>query len=263
MNFEITSLKNPRIKHLMALQKPRDRREHGEFVVEGVREVSLCAQSASFKPREIYLCPEIYQADPNYPIDTSRAVHLPAEVFNKVAYRENVGGIVAVCPMAETRLGDLPNESNPLYLILEKVEKPGNIGAMLRTADAAGVSAVIVCDPATDFFNPNVVRSSLGCLFTVPVASGSSEEVQSWLQERGVRSFAAALSDQSVSYHIQDYTGATAFLLGSEADGLSDFWMKRADGQVIIPMRGKIDSMNVSNAAAILIYEAMRQRGFG
>lgn len=262
MNFEITSLKNPRIKHLVALQKPRDRREHGEFVVEGVREVSLSEQSGQFKPREIYLCPHIYKPDPQYPIDTSHVVHLPVEVFNKVAYRENVGGIIAVCPIADTRLQDLPVVSNPLYLILEKVEKPGNIGAMLRTADAAGVNAVIVCDPATDFFNPNVVRSSLGCLFTVPVASGSSEEVRSWLRDRGVRSFAAALTDQSVGYHTQDYSGPIAFLLGAEADGLSHFWLEQADAQIIIPMRGKIDSMNVSNAAAILIYEAMRQRGF-
>ncbi len=262
MSLDITSLKNPRLKYLLDLQKPRDRREQGLFVIEGIREVSL-AQQSGYTLQTVYLSPEVYSPDPNYPINLQGldVLHLPGDLFSKVAYRETVGGIIATAKMKSNRLSDLPLAQNPLYLILEQVEKPGNIGAMLRTADAAGVNGVIVCDLATDFYNPNVVRSSVGCLFTVPIASGTNEEVKGWLTDNDIRSYAAALSDSSKPYHEEDYRRPTAFLLGSEADGLSDFWMKESDEMVIIPMRGKIDSMNVSNAAAVLIFEAVKQRG--
>lgn len=262
MPLEITSLKNPRLKNLIDLQKPRDRREQGLFVIEGIREVSL-AQQSGYALQTVYLSPEVYSSDPHYPISLQGldVLHLPADLFSKVAYRETVGGIIATAKMKLNQLTDLPQVQNPLYLILEQVEKPGNIGAMLRTADAAGLSGVIVCDPATDFYNPNVIRSSVGCLFSVPTALGANEEVYTWLKSRGVTTYAAALSEHSKPYHAQDYQKPTAFLLGSEADGLSSFWIEKADEKVIIPMRGKIDSMNVSNAAAVLIFEAVRQRG--
>lgn len=258
--LEIASLKNPRVKQLLALQKPRDRKKEGLFVVEGVREVSLAQQ----KGRDlvtIYTCPTVYQEDADYPVDLSKCEHvsLSAEVYAKVAYREGTGGIIALVRIKNYGLKELPEAKDPLYVVLEKVEKPGNIGAILRTADAAGVDAVIVCDPATDFDNPNVIRSSVGCVFTVPVASATNEELDVWFRAKGVKTVAAALTAKQLHFHC-DMRGPLAILMGSEAQGLSDFWLKNATEQVIIPMRGSIDSMNVSNAAAILIYEALRQR---
>lgn len=259
-SVDISSLKNPRVKQLIALQKPRDRKKEGLFVVEGVREVSLAQQ----KGRElvtVYSCPAVYTPDEAYPIDISTCEHLTfsQEVYGKVAYRESTGGVIALVKAKKYELKDLEALRNPLYVVLEKVEKPGNIGAILRTADAAGVDAVIVCDPATDFDNPNVIRSSVGCVFTVPVATTTNQELQAWLEKRGVKSVAAALTAKQNHFDC-DMKASTAILLGSEANGLSDFWLQNATEQVVIPMRGSIDSMNVSNAAAILIYEAIRQR---
>lgn len=260
MPLEITSLKNPRLKLLSSLEKSKDRRELGLFVIEGVREISL-AQQSGFEIETCYICPEIFKQDKNYPIDTDAkdVLHLPAALFSKVAYRENTGGVIALAKTKPTLLNNLPKIENGLYLILEKVEKPGNIGAMLRTADAAGIDGVIICDPATDFYNPNVVRSSVGCLFTVPIASATNEEVLVWMKKNKIRSFAAALTAEQ-SYDKADFKNASAILMGSESEGLSDFWLKNTDQRIIIPMRGKIDSMNVSNAAAILMFEAVRQR---
>lgn len=259
--MELTSLKNPRIKQLAALEKPRERRAQGLFVVEGVREVSL-AQQAGYVITSLFICPVLFKEDKDYPIaqHDMEVFHLPEEVFAKVAYREGTGGVIAVVQQREHSLAQLPVVENPLYLVLEKVEKPGNIGAMLRTADAAGLSGVIVCDPATDFYNANVIRSSVGCVFTVPVASATNEEALAWFQQRGIRTLAAALTPTALAYHKQDLTLPTALLLGSEAEGLSEFWLRNSDQQVIIPMHGRIDSMNVSNAAAILVFEALRQR---
>lgn len=260
MPLEITSLKNPRLKILASLDKSKERRELGLFVIEGIREISL-AQQSGFELETFYICPEIFKQDKNYPINLAGkdVLHLPSAIFSKVAYRENTGGIIALAKVKSTALKQLEPIENGLYLILEKVEKPGNIGAMLRTADAAGVNGVIVCDPATDFFNPNVVRSSVGCLFTVPIASATNEEVLEWMKKNKIKSFAAALTARKF-YDQADYKMASAILMGSESDGLSDFWLRFASEQILIPMRGKIDSMNVSNAAAILIFEALRQR---
>ncbi|MCF8258307.1 MAG: RNA methyltransferase [Flavobacteriales bacterium] len=260
--MDISSLKNPRVKQLVDLEKPRERRKQGLFVVEGVREVSLGLQSGH-PLRSLFICPSFYQLDNAYPIEQSGAevFHLSEEVFAKVAVREGTGGVIALLESREYGLDNLIETESPLYLILEKVEKPGNIGAMLRTADAAGLSGVIVCDPATDFYNPNVIRSSVGCVFTVPVACASNDEVLAWLRKRHIRSYAAALTDTATPYHHHDFKIPSAILLGSEADGLSDFWLRNSDEQVIIPMRGRIDSMNVSNAAAVLVFEALRQRG--
>jgi len=260
MALEITSLKNPRLKLLSSLEKSKDRREQGLFIIEGVREISL-AQQTGFEIEAFYVCPEIYVADSEYPVDLQAKdiLHLPAAIFSKIAYRENTGGIIAVAKTKSPSLEKLVVKANGLYLILEKVEKPGNIGAMLRTADAAGFDGVIVCDPATDFFNPNVVRSSVGCLFTVPIASASNEEVFNWCRKNSVQTCATALTAK-LNYDQVDFKKASAILMGSESEGLSDFWLKQTDHQIIIPMHGKIDSMNVSNAAAIVMFEAIRQR---
>ena len=256
---DISSLKNPRVKQLIALQTTRDRKKEGLFVVEGVREVSL-AQQHGRQLVTIYTSP-VYVADATYPIDLSLCEHLTLsqEVYAKVAYREGTGGILALIKAKKYGLNELAKAKDPLYVVLENVEKPGNIGAILRTADAAGVDAVIVCDPSTDFDNPNVIRSSIGCVFTVPVAMTDRAELLIWLEARGVKSVAAALTAKK-NHFACDLCGPVAILLGSDAQGLSDFWLENATEQVIIPMRGSIDSMNVSNAAAILIYEALRQR---
>lgn len=258
----ITSIKNPRVKQLMALERSRERRETGLFVVEGVREVSLCIKSG-YMVRWVFVCPEVYSDDAAYPIplDEMDVTHVSAEVFARVAYRGGTGGIIAVVEYRSFDLADLPSVDNPLFVVLEKVEKPGNIGAVLRTADAAGVTAVIVCDPATDLFNPNVIRSGLGCLFTVPTIVTDTQQLQEWFREHGVRTCAAALKADAVTYHSVDMSGPTAIVLGSESDGLSEDWLSGADVRMVIPMRGSIDSMNVSNAAAVLVFEALRQRG--
>jgi TrmH family RNA methyltransferase len=263
MPLHLTSLQNPRVKNLISLQKPRERRRQGVFVVEGLREVSL-AQQGGFDIEAFYICEGVYQPDVHYPIvmDDNRLSTMSREVYTKVAYREGTGGVLAVAKMKSTGLADLPQTAAgevPLYLVIEKVEKPGNIGAMLRTADAAGLSGVIVCDSATDFYNPNVVRSSVGTLFTVPVAAAGNEEARAWLRSKQITTYATALI-ASKSYHSFDYSGPSAFLLGSESEGLSDFWLEHADEAIIVPMHGKIDSMNVSNIAAVVVFEALRQR---
>ncbi len=270
MPLHISSPQNPRIRQVMALQKPRERKLSGHFVAEGVREVSLALQ-AGFAVDTCYVCEGIYIPDAEYPIplEHMECVTVSQEVYARMAYREGTGGVLAVLQMQNLGLEQLLNRQQALrqkstgqaglYLVLERVEKPGNIGAMLRTADAAGLSGVIVCDPATDFYNPNVVRSSVGTLFTVPVAAASNEQTREWLLSQGVRSYATALS-ASRPYHLPDYRSPSAFLLGSEAHGLSDFWLKHADERIIVPMHGRIDSMNVSNTAAIVIFEALRQR---
>ncbi len=263
MALRISSTQNQRVKNLVALQKPRERREQGLFVVEGVREVSL-AMSAGFELDSLWICDDIYQADPDYPIDTGTCeyIDITEEVHDKLAYRQGSGGVIALAKARPLSLEHLPKGSPnkpALYLVLEKVEKPGNIGAMLRTADAAGITGVIICDPATDFYNPNVVRSSVGTLFTMPVAATSNEAALQWLRNSGIKTYAAALT-ASAPYHGFDYRSPTALIMGSESEGLSDFWLRRADEQIIIPMHGMIDSMNVSNAAAVLIFEAVRQR---
>jgi TrmH family RNA methyltransferase len=158
-------------------------------------------------------------------------------------------------------LNQLRLSKNPLLLILESVEKPGNLGAVLRTADAAGVDAVIICDPHTDFYNPNVIRSSVGCVFTNQIASATSEETINWLKENNIKIFSTYLK-ASAPYHETDFTKPCAIILGTEATGLSDLWVKKSDATIIIPMQGKIDSMNVSTAAAVVVFEARRQRGF-
>ena len=262
-SLSITSLKNPKIKQLIGLQKLKERKSQQLFSIEGVREISL-AQQAGFEFESIFFCESIYSKDVNYPVNACANCNTYAitkELFEKVAYRESTGGIIAIARYKSTSLEYLEVHESPLYLVLEKVEKPGNIGAMLRTADAAGLSGVIICDPATDFFNPNVIRSSIGCVFTVPVASTTNETLKDWLIENKIKSFATLLTSNN-NYTESNYRNGSAFLLGSESSGLSTFWQKNADEHIVIPMLGKIDSMNVSNAAAVVIYEALRQRNF-
>jgi TrmH family RNA methyltransferase len=193
--------------------------------------------------------------------DEKLLIPVSKDVFDKIAVRENSGGVLAVAEQKTHRLDEIKLKPNPLVLILESVEKPGNLGAILRTADAAGVDAVIICDPQTDFYNPNVIRSSIGCLFTVQTASASSEETLRWLKQNNINIYCTYLK-ASQSYHLIDYKVPCAIVMGTEATGLSDAWVGASTANIIIPMQGEIDSMNVSTATAVVVFEAKRQRNF-
>lgn len=262
---KITSLQNTRIKNLVKLQKASERREQKLFLVEGLKEIQL-AIDAGYEVVQLYFCPgkgldekSLQGIIKNKKVDL---FEISGEVFNKIAYREGSDGLMAVLKLKTITLDDIKLSTNPLLIIAESVEKPGNLGAILRTADAVSADAVIICDPRTDLFNPNVIRSSIGCLFTNQVVASSNELVFKWLKKNKIKSYAAALAEGAKPYHNFDYAGASAFIMGTEADGLTGFWLANADEKIIIPMTGKIDSLNVSVSTAIIIYEAARQRGF-
>lgn len=221
------------------------------------------ALDAGYKIGNLFYCEDLISQDELKTFGTSDKLLIPVskEVFDKIAIRENSGGLLAVAEQKNHLLKDIRLSENPLILILESVEKPGNLGAILRTADAAGVDAVIICDPQTDFYNPNVIRSSIGCIFTNQMASASSEETLAWLKKNNIRPYCTYLK-ASKPYHEVDYTKSCAIVMGTEATGLSDTWTKDPHTNIIIPMQGSIDSMNVSTAAAVVVFEARRQRGF-
>lgn len=261
---KITSLQNTRIKNIVKLGKAKERREQDLFILEGARELTL-ALSGGYKPDSVFVCPELFTKT-DYPhvldsITEDLIYEVSQQVFEKVAYREGSDGLIALMKPKQHSLVNLSIKSNPFIIILEAVEKPGNLGAILRTADAAQVDAVIVCDPQTDVYNPNAIRSSVGCIFTVPVAVCSSTEALAWLKQQGITSYAAELQ-ASEWYQDVNYTTPSAIVMGTEADGLTDFWLNNADKRIKIPMRGKIDSLNVSVSTAVITFEAMRQRGF-
>jgi RNA methyltransferase, TrmH family len=261
--LEVTSPANARVKQLVALRHRRARDRAGVTLVEGYEELGL-ALSAGVRPLALYVQSDLAGGDAQAMIDRvaglgTEVVLVSRPVFAKVAYRESPDGWLAVVPAIETGLSRLDQGARPLVLVCEGVEKPGNLGAILRTADAAGVAAVIAADPATDWGNPNVVRASKGTVFSVPVASASSAEVLAWIAERSLALVAAA-PDGDVLPTEADLSGPTAIVVGSEARGLPDEWLARADTCVRIPMFGRADSLNVATSAAILVYEAVRQR---
>ena len=264
-SMEIRSVHNPKIRWLMQLAKPRVRRAEQVFVIEGFREIRL-ARAAGYAFQDVFWCPAVSSRNPVREwLDTLPAatpIHVvSAEIFAKIAYRDNVDGVLVVAQTRTLCLDALQLPAQPLVIVLEAVEKPGNLGAILRTADAAQVDAVLLGDPHTDVYNPNVVRSSVGCLFTCPLAVDTSVRVQTFLRHHGMAIYAAALTGAQ-PYHLTDFTRPCAIVLGTEAQGLSDLWLTGADCQIKIPMLGQADSLNVSTSAAILIYEARRQRGF-
>ena len=273
----ITSAQNPKIKNLLLLQeKSKARREQGLFVVEGRRELEHCLE-AGFQVRTLFICPELAGNDAlpgaftrtgprsgaegraSSPATDPLVIEIPENLYRKVAYRESTEGIIAEVECKERRLEDLALTEHPLVMVLESVEKPGNLGAVLRSADAARADAVIVCDPLTDLYNPNLIRASLGGIFTVPTVAASSEETIAWLKARGIRILTAQLQDSSWYYDI-DMTVGTALVMGTESTGLTDVWRRAADAHIRIPMLGRLDSLNVSVSAAILLFEAVRQR---
>ena len=262
---KIQSTQNNRIKNVQKLfTKSRERKEQNLFVIEGARELRL-ALAGSYTVDTVFICPELF-SETNFPeirteLYASNLFEVSPAVFEKIAYREHSDGILALARPQSHTLNDFNLSDNPFIIVLEAVEKPGNLGAVLRTADAAKVDAVIVCDPLADIYNPNVIRSSVGCVFTVPLAVSTHADTFSFLKENRIRIFAAELQ-ASQGYQNTDFTQACALIMGTEASGLTRFWIDRADARIKIPMRGKIDSLNVSVSTAILTFEAMRQRGF-
>jgi len=262
---KIQSTQNSRIKNVQKLfTKSKERKEQNLFVVEGAREMSL-ALAGYYLFDSVFICPELYSGS-DYPdiltkINSANLFEVTLPIFQKIAYREYSDGIIALAKPKQHSLNDLKLPDNPFIIVLEAVEKPGNLGAILRTADAAQVDAVIVCDPLTDVYNPNVIRSSIGCVFTVPLAISTNSGTFSFLKENRIHIFAAELQ-ASKYYHDTDFTQACALIMGTESDGLSKFWIENSDTRIKIKMRGKIDSLNVSVSTAVLTFEAMRQRGF-
>jgi len=260
---QITSVQNPYIKSLLQLQdKAKIRKQTGTFIIEGKREIEL-ALKGGYELETVLFVPKLIseQQLSELKITSAEKIEISKEVYQKLAYRDTTEGVIAIAKTKSLALKDLKLSDNPLILIGESLEKPGNVGAILRTADAANVDAVIIANPKSDLYNPNVVRSSVGCLFTNQIATASTEEVIAFLKEKNINFYSATLQN-STSYHTQDYTKPTALVVGTEATGLTQPWRDQATQNIIIPMQGEIDSMNVSVAAAILLFEAKRQRGF-
>jgi len=263
----VTSGANPKVKTLLSLQeKPRSRKESGLFVVEGRRELGHCLD-AGYVPEAVFWCPDIVPPkawdDMAYKAGKVNkdflAVEVSPAVYDKIAYRGGAEGVIAEVRAKELTLAELALPDDPLVMVLESVEKPGNLGAALRSADAAGVDAVLVCDPQTDLWNPNLIRASIGAIFSVPTVATTSEEAIMWLKRNGLQILTAQLQD-SLPYYDTPMTSGTAIVMGTEATGLSGQWRRAADRHILIPMLGKLDSLNVSTSAAILLYEAVRQR---
>lgn len=260
----ITSTQNALIKDLAQLRdKSRERKKSGQFLIEGQREISL-ALKGRFEIESILFYPELISEEElnKLTYGQTSVIEISKDVYQKLAYRDTTEGVLAIAKAKNHNLEDLVFISdNPLILIAEAPEKPGNIGAILRTADAAKVDAVIIANPKTDLYNPNIIRSSVGCVFTNNIATGSTSEIIDFLKSKSIHIYSAILQE-SVEYHTQDYTKPTAIVVGTEAIGLSDAWRINSTQNIIIPMQGEIDSMNVSVAAGILIFEAKRQRLF-
>jgi len=260
----ITSPANPKVKRLVRLRSRRHRDSEGAFLIEGYRELTR-AVAAGVRIDEIYVCDPLFLGT-NEPelverimASGARCHRLAPDPFRKAAYRDRPEGLLAVAPQFDTGLERIRLRPDPLLLVMEGIEKPGNLGTMLRAADAAGVSAVVVADPTTDPFNPNVVRASLGCLFTVPLAVSTADGVIRWLAEHGIRALVTTPSTRDL-YWSADYSGAVAVVVGSEQYGLSETWLDGRFPMARIPMAGSADSLNAATAAALVLFEALRQR---
>src|SRR5512138_1518413 len=255
--MDITSLQNPRVKHIVKLRDDkRQRRQDGLILVEGYDEIQL-AFSAGFKPQTILSAPELVARQISGVEAESLTVN--RAVFEKMSYRENPDGWLAIFPIPQTSLDDLKLGEAPLVVVAESVEKPGNLGAILRTADAAHVDALLVCDPRVDLWNPNVVRASRGAVFSVPVVESNNASAWEWRKRREIRVLAATPSAEALYTDI-NLREPLAIAVGTEDEGFTDFWMSRADLKIKIPMMGQVNSLNVSVSTALILYEAVRQR---
>lgn len=264
----ISSLDNPKVKKLLALREKRERDKTSLFLIEGYREITRAIQG-KVEITELYICPELFLGEnENALINTLKGlgttiIHCASKVFHKISYRDRPDGLVAIAKTMKHTLSLLEKcckgTSSPLFIVAEAIEKPGNLGTILRSADGAGADGVIVCDRCTDIYNPNVVRASVGTLFTLPVIETTSEEALSWLKEHGVNILAATPHTETL-YTSVDLKKPIAIAVGAEQIGLSDLWMQEAHFKVKIPMRGVADSLNVAMATTILLYETTRQR---
>ena len=253
------------VKEVLALKsKPRHRKKTGLFVIEGSRELEL-AVKGGYQIEMMLHCQEIAKKDdvllPQLPKHQPRIIEISKKVYEKLAHRGSTEGILAIAKSKSHDLSSIDLSDDPLLLVAESPEKPGNLGALLRTADAAKLDAVLIADPKSDIYNPNIIRSSVGCVFTTQIGCGSSEAILSFLKEKKINIYAAALT-ASMNYAKVDFKGPTAIVVGTEATGLTEKWLSNSNQNILIPMQGEIDSMNVSVSAAILIFEAKRQRGF-
>lgn len=264
---QITSVQNKLVKDLLKLQeKSSERKKEAQFIIEGIKEIQL-AILGNYQFKTWLFCPQIISLSAfeqlfNIDATTIDMIEISLDVYQKLAYRNSTEGVLAVAIPKKHCLADLKfTRKNPLLLIAEAPEKPGNIGAILRTADAANVDAVIIANPKTDLYNPNIIRSSVGGVFTNQIAVGSTTEIINYLKEHQINIFCAALT-ASIPYHTANFMNSSAIVVGTEDVGLSEAWLNNAHQNIIIPMNGKIDSINVAVSAAILIFEAKRQRNF-
>ena len=260
MRKKISSLSNPFIKNLLLLQKKSKlRKSQEEFVIEGLQEISY-AQEAAYEFSQVLVCLNLFDNALDLEKFDCGITEISLEVFEKLAYRSSTGGLIAIAKPKDLRIENLRlSNKTPLILIAEAPEKPGNIGALLRTADAAKLDAVIIANPKTDLYNPNIIRSSVGTVFTNSIGTGTTSEIIDFLKNNNIKIYAAALQDSS-SYLAEDFKEATAIAVGTEHQGLSEEWRIKAEKIIKIPMEGQVDSLNVSVSAAILIFEAKRQR---
>ena len=260
----LTSLQNPRVKAVVGLRQRSDRDERGEMIIEGYRELKRALENRHL-PKALFFSPQLFMGT-NEPALIQQCAEAGAElfectvpVFTKMSYRDRPEGLLAVAPQVRHTLEALALPENPLLVVAEAIEKPGNLGTILRSADAAGVHAVIICDRCTDINNPNVVRASTGTLFSLPVVEAGTDDVLAWLRRHHIQILAATPHADS-DYYSVDLRKGTALVVGTEQYGLSERWMDEADLKVRIPMLGQADSLNVASATTILLYEAVRQR---
>lgn len=261
----ISSLQNSRIKDVVHLRSSRARKNHQLTIVEGCTEITR-ALEAKVVFREVYVCVSyLRKYDPSeslvkkFSLLKTELFAVSPEVYQKISFGDRKEGVVAVCESKSLSLERFPPSSKGAYVVLEGIEKPGNLGAIFRTCDGAGVDGIILCDGCSDVYNPNVIRASIATVFSVPFARATNEEAYAFLQSRKIRAYAATPEAKTIYCH-QDLHGASAIVLGNEHSGLSAFWLQKADGKVRIPMKGIADSLNVSTSGAILIYEMLRQK---
>jgi TrmH family RNA methyltransferase len=263
-SMHLTSLQNPRVKQVVKLRDRRERDQSGLFIIEGFREL-LRAIDAERSIETLFICPELFLGTNensliNRILKSGAAVFTCSEgVFRKLSYRDRPDGLLAIAPQMHLALDAIKPKSPAFYVVAEAIEKPGNLGTILRSSDASGIDALIVCDRCTDIHNPNVVRASVGTLFTVPVVEAEGKETLQWLKNNEI-SILAATPSASHLYTEVDMTVPIAIVVGTEQLGLSKLWMDHADIQVRIPMLGVADSLNVATATTLLLYEALRQR---
>ena len=251
----IESFQKPKIKNLIRLTTDnRFRKKQKVFIIEGQQENER-ALKFNFKAIEFFICEEIFNSYlPNEKINL-----VSKEIYEKIAYRGTSEGIIGIYEEKENSLQDYQPSENASIIILEGIEKPGNLGAILRSCEAFGIEALIITDPKVDFYNPNVIRSSVGCIFGMNIFSSQNEELLSFLKENQFQIFTTLMSQDAQSIHEKDYTKKSAILFGTEHSGLSNFWKDKGDN-ILVPMVGTIDSLNLSNAVAITCYEILRQK---